>query len=177
VNKALRMKTDNEKVRKLVADVQGERDWAEFDEHLVTVETPFLSDERSGQEPALLDEPDVSENTVVQHLSTAAILWSKMVSAGAEEGSKGRLEAVFLASTSSAADAILEEVESAEGWVEDVVRTEQAAQIEVSILTRPLFLGYELVSELSKQMTMLGDEFGCEFVELRPVFTTSERSR
>lgn len=101
----------------------------------------------------------------LEQLAAAERLWLKLVAQGVVEGSKARLEALFMTRDEGAAMALASELPGGD-WGAEVTALGDG-RLRVRVVTRPLVMGPEVLVELANQMVDAGRQFACEFTGLR----------
>lgn len=150
-----------EDLQKIASEVlDGTRDRADLDAHGISIGEPIVGDQAKAM---LLDELKRAEEVE----SAAAALWAEMLTQGAQEGTTARLEALFQANSeraaASLAASITEELES-DGWKVTIAKARDSSKgFEVTVLTRPVVLGPEVLQVLIGQMMDSALEFSCVY--------------
>jgi|JI10StandDraft_1071094.scaffolds.fasta_scaffold00750_20 hypothetical protein len=120
---------------------------------------------------AAIDEPVAGEETrrmllaELEQLAAAERLWGRLVAQGVVEGSKARLEALFMTRDEGAAMSLASEL-AGDDWGAEVTALGDG-RLRVRVVTRPLVMGPEVLVELANQMVDAGRLFSCEFTGLR----------
>jgi len=111
---------------------------------------------------------DDAERQLADQLSSAESLWNKLVAQGVRKGAKGRFEATFLVGERTVAKALAAEFGD-DGWSAGLKKDGgNARAFRVTVTTRPVVLGLEVVQELAKMMVAAGKDYSCVFTGLRP---------
>jgi hypothetical protein len=150
------------------AVIAGERDRADLERYGIAIGEPIVGDDAKKMLVQELEEAERADEAVAEKLRAAETIWSKMAADGVQEGSRGPFEVVFVASDRQSADAIAAEFAGDEEWKVKVGDPGHDGQLRVTLITRPLVRGREVVVELANQMTIVGRLLGCEFVSLQP---------
>ncbi|MDI3287465.1 hypothetical protein [Polyangium sp. 15x6] len=163
-----------EEVLKIAAEVvAGKRDSADLP-HGITLGEPISGEDAKRLLLQEIEDQEKADEKRAAHLRAAEALWSKMAADGVQEGSRGRFEAFFVSSDRASATSLAAELGGDEDW-EAKVSEENAGQLQIKVITRPLVRGLEVVVELANQMDIHAREFGCEFVCIQPTSTKARR--
>ncbi len=154
-----------EDLLKVAAEVlEGTRDRADLDAHGISIGEPIAGDETKAM---LLEELKQAEEVE----SVAAALWAEMIMQGAQEGNTARLEALFASEDERAAASLAASISrdfASDGWEVRVAKSSAPSEeLRVTVLTRPVVLGPEVLQVLLGQMTDTAGEFSCAFHGLR----------
>ncbi len=156
--------------------IEGKRDSSELAANGITI------GERTEGEAAkkllldALDREEAADRELADRLRAAESLWSRMADLGVEEGSMGQFEAGFVAKDRRTAELLAANFEALdEGWKSAIVPDTAHRLFRVTVITRAVVLGLEVVVELTKIMAGEAHNLGCDFVGLEPAPTPIER--
>jgi hypothetical protein len=139
--------------------LEGTRNRADLDAHGISIGEPIVGEQAKAM---LLDELKKAE----EFEAAVTALWSELVKQGAQDGSTLRLEVLFTTVNERAAAALAASISKdfgSDGWTATVTKSGDASKgLRVTVVTRPLVLGPEVIEALLEQMTDTAREFSCD---------------